>query len=465
MSLDSGAADSPHGNLAPGYYYARVTYVSNSGETQPSGESQFFVDRDHGLLVTAPVNPQPPKDGVDAPPAPGAVKYLGYNVYIGATPGGETKQNATVQKFGTDYPQISSLIRGQMLPNASGTQYLVSSDYNIVQTISALNDGQLHVGNALCPQAIRTSTHASDLCPDGSGAPFVQFYKEYPAQIVLCLKTGPDGLFKTHFTVDMSHGEFAARSGLVAAEIKALNAQAALVRVLSTRGLVSDPIRDQALAAQSLIAERVRNNRTVSQGQIFKALADEVIANGTLADQGALTKSLADDSAADKAAIDALLVGMDTISKAWQFSLLSDQYKIDNDLDSRHVVTDDSAKAAAQALWDLGKLLTKVNDDATQDDENTIRILGAGKISAGASPQASASAAAAVERAQQQPAAAPCRKLASRCSRVGSVRSYTAIGVSRIRLSCTPGPRINSTKKPRNLPISSGAPSRKSFSI
>jgi hypothetical protein len=369
------------GNLAPGYYYVRTTYVTNSGETLPSGESQFFVERDHGLIVKAPVNP---------PADQGAVKYLGYNIYIGAAPGSETKQNTVVTKFVDDYPRSAVLIRGQVLPNAPGTQYLVSSDYSIIQTIGGLNDGQLHAGNALCPQAVRTGAHAIDLCPEGSGAPFVQFYKEYPAQIVLCLKTGTDGLFKNHFIADMSRNEFAARSGLVAAEIKALNAQADLIGALWRRGLMSQAIRDQALASQSVVAEKVRNSRTVSQAEIFKAFADEVIANRALLDQGVLNKSLAGDSDADKAAVDALLVGMNTVSQAWQLSLLSDQFKVDNDLDSHNVVTDNSANAAAQALEDVGRIIVSVRDKTVEDDENTIKMMGVGKPQ-GTSPQSNSS--------------------------------------------------------------------------
>jgi uncharacterized membrane protein YgcG len=71
-------------------------------------------------------------------------------------------------------------------PVTAGTTVQISSDYNLYQTINGLADGQLHVGNAGCPDYA-----PDDLCPTGSPSPFVQFYKEYPAQVVLCVRTDP----------------------------------------------------------------------------------------------------------------------------------------------------------------------------------------------------------------------------------------------------------------------------------
>jgi hypothetical protein len=65
-------------------------------------------------------------------------------------------------------------------------QMTVGSEMTIFGTISGLSDGQLHVGNASCPFAGKYE----DLClkPQGTTS-YLQFYKEYPAQVVMCVNT------------------------------------------------------------------------------------------------------------------------------------------------------------------------------------------------------------------------------------------------------------------------------------
>ncbi len=186
-------------------YFVRVTYVTDSGESAASDESQETLTDGRGLLVKSP--PTPPVGGGrggGAPPPPARA----YNVYAGYASSAETKQTPKPIPLGTQWqPPGPKLVIGSAPPAASGTSYQVSSDYNIFQLISGLSDGQLHVGNAHCPKDILGGLHSNDLCPPEGKAPFVRFYKEYPAQVVLCLRTGPDGLFKGHHIAPMTDAE------------------------------------------------------------------------------------------------------------------------------------------------------------------------------------------------------------------------------------------------------------------
>jgi hypothetical protein len=196
--------DQPSGSLESRTYYVRLTYVTSSGESPPSGESQFPVGRNHVLSVIAP----PPPKGAAA----GTI--LGYNIYVGSDSGTETKQNDQPHDIRYAWTEGNSgLILGTALPAAPGTQFQVSSDYQVIQTVTGLTDGQLHVGNAACPQVTESGPHALDLCPAGVKAPFVRFYKEYPAQIVMCVKTDDQNKFGTHLISPQSEAERNAAAG------------------------------------------------------------------------------------------------------------------------------------------------------------------------------------------------------------------------------------------------------------
>jgi hypothetical protein len=81
-------------------------------------------------------------------------------------------------------------------------QVTVGSEMTIFGTISGLSDGQLHAGNARCP-----FDPDSKLCLDPNGtSSYVQFYKEYPAQVVLCVNTDHDK-FAGHVITPVSEAE------------------------------------------------------------------------------------------------------------------------------------------------------------------------------------------------------------------------------------------------------------------
>jgi hypothetical protein len=91
-------------------------------------------------------------------------------------------------------------------PSQIATQYQLTSDYTAFQLISGLGDGQLHVGNVECPKefAKNGKFDAANVCPADSHSPFVQFYKEYPAQIALCVDLGIDGTLDGHYVASIS---------------------------------------------------------------------------------------------------------------------------------------------------------------------------------------------------------------------------------------------------------------------
>jgi hypothetical protein len=195
-------------NVLAGTYFVRVTYVSSTGESPPSGESVIAVHPHHGFSIA--LSPQAPPAGVS-----------GFNVYAGTSSGAETRQNSQPVDVRAGWPGTAALIVGTLPPGTQGTQYVIGSDATIFQTINGLTDGQLHVGNARCPQHIASGPHALELCPPESRFPYVRFYKEYQAQIVLCLDTDPDtGMFHKHFIVAMSKEERKARADFAAAKRK-----------------------------------------------------------------------------------------------------------------------------------------------------------------------------------------------------------------------------------------------------
>jgi hypothetical protein len=93
------------GSLAAATYYARVSYVTPTGETAASMESTLAVAANNLLVVAAPI---PDNQAV----------ATGWNVYVGSKSYGETKQNATPigMEVGFTLP-TGGLIAGTAVPN------------------------------------------------------------------------------------------------------------------------------------------------------------------------------------------------------------------------------------------------------------------------------------------------------------------------------------------------------------
>jgi hypothetical protein len=232
------------GNLPAVTYYAKVTYVTNFGETLPSPETPFKLDTSQHITVSL------------NSPAQGPLNALGYNVYVGTDSQKETRQNQLPLPLGSIWTSPDTGLQAGGLPPGTGdgayatslpaypaTQYAVAGDYNIFQTINSLSDGQLHVGNSGCPDYVGSVPRLDpmDLCPSGSPAPFVQFYKEYPAQIVLCLDVPEeDGLFFGHHIYASSEQAQQAFAALPAAQQRLSAARlnsSVVAEVIDTEGL------------------------------------------------------------------------------------------------------------------------------------------------------------------------------------------------------------------------------------
>ncbi len=177
-------------------YFVRLTFVTSAGESAVSAESQKSLPANQGISVDAP--------GGGSAPTP-----TGYNVYVATASGAETRQNPKPVLMGNSWQMTNpSLLVGAPPPAYSGTQYQVQSDYTIFQVINGLSDGQLHIGNKHCPENIKAGIHADDLCPPGGQVPFAQFYKEYFAQVVLCVHTEDcTGLLAGHQIAPMTGKE------------------------------------------------------------------------------------------------------------------------------------------------------------------------------------------------------------------------------------------------------------------
>lgn len=94
------------GTLAATTYYVKVTYVNAAGEALPSAESDLAVSANNLLQVASP---------------PAAGSYTGWNVYVGTTSGGETRQNASLLTLGTAWTEPSSGLISGAAPPASDT--------------------------------------------------------------------------------------------------------------------------------------------------------------------------------------------------------------------------------------------------------------------------------------------------------------------------------------------------------
>lgn len=183
-------------------YYVRVTYVTKSGnETLPSPANDVSLDPNL-LLKVQPTKPPPPATG-----EPAMTDLIGFNVYVGTSPGSEIRRNASPIGYDIDktsgqpttwqwWTEPEDGLKSFFGPPPSTTQYAtytpgsqntIASDLNVFTTINGLTDGQLHADNAKCPPYLKKEHRCA--APADSPAPYVQFYKEYPAQIVLCVRT------------------------------------------------------------------------------------------------------------------------------------------------------------------------------------------------------------------------------------------------------------------------------------
>lgn len=101
------------GSLAATTYFAKITWVTNSGETLPSSESSLAVSLNNVLKIAAPASP----------PA----QAIGWNAYVSNTAGGgtgaETRQNgSTPIALGTPWQEPNTgLVAGAALPLVNST--------------------------------------------------------------------------------------------------------------------------------------------------------------------------------------------------------------------------------------------------------------------------------------------------------------------------------------------------------
>lgn len=101
------------GALAGATYFAKSTYVTNSGETLSSAESSLAVAANHVVGVASPA---------------AATGAIGWNSYLGTSSGAETKQNATPIAIGTAFQEPNTgLIVGANLPGQNTTGWAVSA--------------------------------------------------------------------------------------------------------------------------------------------------------------------------------------------------------------------------------------------------------------------------------------------------------------------------------------------------
>lgn len=89
-------------NLSPEVYYVVVTYVTGLGETVASPETSATVTANRLLTVASP---------------PSATGAIGYNVYVGLSPGSGQRQNGVPISIGTGWTEAKTgLVQGQPPP-------------------------------------------------------------------------------------------------------------------------------------------------------------------------------------------------------------------------------------------------------------------------------------------------------------------------------------------------------------
>jgi hypothetical protein len=100
------------GALAGATYFAKNTYVTNSGETLASAEASLAVAVNHVVSVASPA---------------ASTGAIGWNSYLGTSSGAETKQNGSPIAIGTPFQEPNTgLIAGVPLPGANSTGWSLS---------------------------------------------------------------------------------------------------------------------------------------------------------------------------------------------------------------------------------------------------------------------------------------------------------------------------------------------------
>jgi hypothetical protein len=93
------------GALPPATYYAKVTYTTAGSETLPSAESSFLVTLGNLLQVASPA---------------AVAKATGWNLYVSASMGSETRQNSSPIPLGTTWTEpTTGLVTGAAPPDTT----------------------------------------------------------------------------------------------------------------------------------------------------------------------------------------------------------------------------------------------------------------------------------------------------------------------------------------------------------
>jgi uncharacterized protein (TIGR02217 family) len=115
--VNGALTSSASGSLGATTYYVVSTWVTNSGETAPSGETSLAVAANHVLQVAAPSSPPP-----------GAI---GWNVYVSNTAGGgSTHENLQDNYIGLTTPWTepnTGLIGGAGAPASNTTGWSIGT--------------------------------------------------------------------------------------------------------------------------------------------------------------------------------------------------------------------------------------------------------------------------------------------------------------------------------------------------
>jgi hypothetical protein len=98
------------GSLGGATYFAKVSYVTASGETAASTEASLATTANHVVRVASPGTPSP-------------ASAVGWNVYVSTSSGSETRQNVAPIALGTAWqePAPGGLVSGAAPPGANTT--------------------------------------------------------------------------------------------------------------------------------------------------------------------------------------------------------------------------------------------------------------------------------------------------------------------------------------------------------
>ncbi len=101
------------GSLAAATYFAKITYVTASGETPPSPETSLAIAASNVLQVASPA---------------AETGAIGYNVYAGTSAGGETLQNTSPIAIGVPWAEpTSGLVAGATPPLTNNTGWSLNA--------------------------------------------------------------------------------------------------------------------------------------------------------------------------------------------------------------------------------------------------------------------------------------------------------------------------------------------------